>query len=139
MRLKKGLFAFITAVVMAAILAVPAQTGGGDEFIGKCDCAITVAEAHSADKVSAIENAMAKIKDGIAPGETEYFSEKAIRRSLNDGYYTVCSTGHGLSLNVSVDGVDNDYGHRRHNSAFPRGHESRRELRSFRRVQQRRL
>ena len=109
MRLKKGLFAFITAVVMAAILAVPAQTGGGDEFIGKCDCAITVAEAHSADKVSAIENAMAKIKDGIAPGETEYFSEKAIRRSLNDGYYTVCSTGHGLSLNVSVDGVDNDY------------------------------
>ncbi len=109
MRLKKGLFAFITALVMTVLIAVPAQTGSGADYVGKCDCAITVAEAHAAGKVFAIENAMAKIKDGASPEETEYFSEKAIRRSFNDGYYTISSAGHGLSLNVSVDGADNDY------------------------------
>ncbi len=108
MRLRRA-FAVIFAALGIFAVARPAYTGGGAEYVGYCECAITVESAHAADKVSAIENAMVKIKDGASPGETEYFSEKAIRRSLNDGYYTFESTGKEICLNVSVDGVDNDY------------------------------
>ncbi len=104
---KAAVILFILSAL--CVLAVTSYAEDSDKFVGKCDCAISVEEAHTADKVAALESATAQMQDGTAPEKTAYFSGKARRRNIGDGYYTISETSTDMCFNVDTDGADTDY------------------------------
>lgn len=92
-----------------AQLSVAPYASEGEEYVGKCDCAFTVEDAHGADKVAAIENATALVSSGVSPEKTDYFSGKSRRRNIGDGYYTISETSTDMCFNVDADGANTDY------------------------------
>ncbi|MBQ7715107.1 MAG: RICIN domain-containing protein [Clostridia bacterium] len=104
---KAALILFIFSAI--CVLATASFASDKDKVVGKCDCAISVEEAHTADKVAALESASAQLQEGTAPEKTVYFSGKARRRNVGDGYYTISETSTDMCFNVDTDGADTDY------------------------------
>gem|GEM_PF-2142847 len=105
----KKILTVLFILTTLTILASVAHAADGDEYVGKCDCAFSVEDAHSADKIAAIESATAQVQEGTAPEKTVYFSGKARRRNIGDGYYTISETSTDMCFNVDTDGADTDY------------------------------
>ncbi len=92
-----------------ALLAITSYAAEDEKYVGECDCAFTVEEAHGDDKVAAIESATAQVSSGISPEKTMYFSGKSRRRNISDGYYTITETSTDMCFNVDADGANTDY------------------------------
>ncbi len=108
--LKKILVFIFTIVSFILLSAAPyAADGNEEEYIGQCDCAFTVEDAHGDNKIAAIESANAQVRSGTSPEKTVYFSGKTRRRNIGDGYYTISETSSDMCFNVDADGANNDY------------------------------
>lgn len=104
----RKLIVFLTPVFLLFLLAFAASAADGGN-VGDCACALDVSVAHGTNKITAIESAAALVKSGTAPDNTNYFSAKARRRNISDGYYTITEAETNLCFNVNTDGADNDY------------------------------
>ncbi|MBQ7715660.1 MAG: peptidoglycan DD-metalloendopeptidase family protein [Clostridia bacterium] len=105
----KKLLALILSISSLTAIFAATYAADKDEYIGQCECAISVEDAHGADKITAIENATAQVNSGTSPEKTVYFSGKARRRNIGDGYYTITETSTDMCFNVDTDGADTDY------------------------------
>ncbi|MBR6917816.1 MAG: hypothetical protein IKN38_06485 [Clostridia bacterium] len=105
----KKLIAAAFILVSICVLAITSHAAENDDYIGKCECAISVDDAGDSAKVEKIDAAATEVMSGTSPENTSYFSGTTRRRSIPDGYYTVSETSTEMCFNVAADGADNDY------------------------------
>lgn len=105
----KKAIAFLFTLFCLTVLTVTAYAAGDNDYVGKCDSALTVEDAKGVGKIAAIENATAQVTEGTAPEKTAYFSGRTRRRNIGDGYYTITETSTDMCFNVDTDGADTDY------------------------------